>query len=219
MSFQLVNSNAVVAARQFNPSVLSQLWLVDNQIVAREEFADGGVFTEMIVQVNAAPFAILVTPDQLQFVPRVDPVAQQAIITERLGALIRALPHTPYTAVGLNFTWHKSSEERAEFGRISRRLFYREGSSLFREFQADDARFGGYLSKDCLGLRMKLDIKPMTTHTENIANELMQFAFNFHLDVFNREDRAESIVVALANWDAAREEATRIMDRIQEDLA
>src|SRR5262249_52960435 len=158
------------------PSVLSQLWLVDNRIIERSEFAEGSIFTDMITQVNAAPFSIFASPDQLQFAPLVERRAQQAILTERLARLVRALPHTPYIAVGLNLTWHMVVEERVDVGRISRRLFYNPGSALFQEFDDDGARFGGYLSKDSHGFRMKLDVKPMLVQTTDAQTELLQFA-------------------------------------------
>ncbi len=41
-------SNAVIVAHQFNPSVVNQLWLVDNDIVSRDGFQEGCVFSDML---------------------------------------------------------------------------------------------------------------------------------------------------------------------------
>ena len=38
---QLVGANVVVAARQFNPTIFTQLWLVDHGIATREDFVGG----------------------------------------------------------------------------------------------------------------------------------------------------------------------------------
>ena len=214
MSSRLVNANVVIAARQFNPSVMSQLWLIDNQIVERDEFEPGCIFTDMIVQANAAPFVLFVTPEQLQFTPRAAPEGQQGVIVERLGRIVQALPHTPYFAIGLNFTWH-FTPERIDVGRISRDLFYLETSAVFREFGAEDARFGGYLSKNALGLRMKLDVKPMTNRTDDQVFEFMQFAFNFNLDVNREANAPDAILGALNRWHEADEESKRIMNCVE----
>src|SRR5437016_3833189 len=105
MSVELVNSNVVVVARQFNPSIVSQIWLVDNGLVRREDFLEGCAFTDVLVNVRARDFFLLVTPEQLQFVPNVPDDRQQEIAAGKVGAIVRTLPHTPYIAVGINFTW------------------------------------------------------------------------------------------------------------------
>ncbi len=95
MSFELVNSNVVIAAQQFNPSVLSQLWLVDNHVIERDEFEPGSMFTEMIVQAATAEFIILITPQQLQLTPRGAEDQQQATLSsnalDALSKLCRTL--------------------------------------------------------------------------------------------------------------------------------
>ena len=58
-------SNAVIVAHQFNPSVVNQLWLVDNDIVARDDFQEGCVFSDMVVNVNAKEFSLFISPEQL----------------------------------------------------------------------------------------------------------------------------------------------------------
>src|SRR5947208_812998 len=105
MILQLVDSAAVVAARNFNVTIVNQIWLVDNHLLERDEFKPGCVFTDMLVQVQARGFDLLVTPDQLQFRPQCEPELQQSVLLKRIGGFVNALPHTPYVAVGLNFTW------------------------------------------------------------------------------------------------------------------
>ena len=39
------------------------------------------------------------------------------------------------------------------------------------------------MSKDTLGGRLKLDVKPITVSQEGEEVERIQFAFNFHVDV------------------------------------
>ena len=41
MPSELVNSNVVIAAQQFNPSVFSQIWLFRNNIVREDELLEG----------------------------------------------------------------------------------------------------------------------------------------------------------------------------------
>src|SRR3954452_10956137 len=106
MSIQLAGSNVIIAARQFNPTVFSQLWLVRNELLAEEDFGPGYLFSEAVVQMATPQFLMLVVPSQLQFSPTDQVEDQQALIRGKVGRIVERLPHTPYVAVGLNFVWH-----------------------------------------------------------------------------------------------------------------
>jgi hypothetical protein len=211
MTLQLANSNVVIAAHHFNPSVTNQIWLVDNGIVLREEFETGAVFTDMFVQVPTKNFHLLIVPDNCQFAPAPHVEKQQELIGERVGKLVSILPHTPFRAIGLNFVWHLIPEN-ASIEVVSRHLFGVPGSPLHGLFDADNARFGGYLSKDSLGCRLRLDVKPIMVQTPDGQQVyLIQFAFNYHHDVAERPNAVAEIQQLLEQWNAAREESFRIV--------
>lgn len=217
MNLNLANANVVIAAQHFNPSIVNQLWLVDNEIVGRDDFQQGCIFTDMMVHIVSREFALLVAMEQLQFVPFVETEHQQELILSRLGHLIETLPHTPYSAAGLNFTWHLKPEA-GDVRQFSRDLFYVGSRSLCQAFDADDARFGGYFSKNILGGRLKLDVKPITVRTKDAELELMQFAFNLHLDIGRTKNAVDDIRSLLMRWDEAREETDRIMQEVHGGL-
>ncbi len=209
MSFELAASSVVIVAQQFNPSVMGQLWLVRHEILGEDDLRPGSVFTDVMVQVNAREFSLMVVPHQCQFSPQVNRESEQELVIEKVGAIVRTLPHTPFRAVGLNFTWHLMPEA-SDVPAISRSLFFVEGGPLHQEFADEDARFGAYLSKNALGARLKLDVKPITTSVEDEEVERIQFVFNFHKDVADEEDPVDCIEHLLRQWDNAREESSRI---------
>jgi hypothetical protein len=202
MALQLINANAVIAARNFNPSVISQIWLVDNEIVTRDDFQPGFVFSDMVVSFRTKRFECLVAPERLQLTPNGGLEDQQRIVVESLGRIVELLPHTPFHAAGMNFTWHMLASDE-DIRALSRRLFF-SNTPLYRAFDADDAQFGGYMSRDVLGCRLKLDVKPasLTQGTEKKV-EMLQFAFNFHLDIGSQRRSVECIKAFLAKWDEA----------------
>ena len=210
MSHLLMNSAIVIVARQFNPSIVRSDWLIRNGILGEEDFMPGCVFTDMLVQVRSRMFDLLVAPEQCQLTPLVEPDEQQQLISEKVGTIIRTLPHTPYTALGLNFDW-RLSPEKTTVGTLSRHLFFVPESPLHKELDSEDARFGGYVSKDVLGFRMKLNVKPIQD-LEDEERQWLQFGFNFHLDLpSGQEDRIATIESALTRWHAARAESERIL--------
>lgn len=209
MTLELAASNAVVTAHQFNPSLIGQLWLVRNGLLEEEDFHAGCVFSDVVAQVNSRDFRLMVVPQQCQFTPTVEPEREQELVVSKVGTIVQTLPHTPFRAIGLNFTWHLKVED-SDIPMISRKLFCVKDGSIYREFVGEDSRFGAYMSKDAFGGRLKLDIKPVIVPKEDQPDEKIQFAFNFHRDVMSEADPASCIEQMLHQWDEARSESRRI---------
>lgn len=215
MSIQLAGSNVIIAARQFNPTVFSQLWLVRNELLAEEDFGPGYLFSEAIVQMATPQFLMLVVPSQIQFSPNDQVEDQQALIQEKVGRIVERLPHTPYVAVGLNFVWHMR-DEQVGIEQLSRELFFKNDSELYRRFDAEDAKFGAYLSRDFGGCRQKLDIKPISLDKSGPEEmQQLQFAFNFHRDLTDAEGSVRRIQEMLGRWNEVRAESMRIVESLQ----
>ncbi len=199
----------VVVARNFNPSVTSQLWLARNGVVEEGDFLPGCIFTDLLVQVRTRRFSLLFTPEQLQFVPAPDEETPHVLMQRVIGRVVRTLPHTPYRALGLNFTWHLTPEG-GDVAALSRQLFFTSGRPLFRDFDAPDASFGAYLSRDLLGFRLKLDVKPVTvTLPRGAAEQRLQLLYNFHADLPEGDEAVERIQQQLQRWGEAAEIARR----------
>jgi len=210
MSLQLVNATAVIAARQFNPSIVRDHWLIQNGIIEPDDLQPGCVFTDMLVQLRSRRFHLLVAPEQCQFTPLVAPDEQQRVVVDKVGTIVRTLPHTPFTALGLNFQW-RLVPENTTVEAISRRLFFVPDSPIHRELDSDDARFGGYISKDVLGFRLRMNVKPVIQVDNDEERSLLQFGFNFHLELSeNPEERIAAIENALNRWNEARAESERL---------
>jgi hypothetical protein len=217
MRRELVGSSVVVVAQNFNPSVTSQLWLVRNGVVEEGDFLPGCIFTDLLVQVRTRRFSLLFTPEQFQFVPASGEENPHVLVQDVIGRIVRTLPHTPYRALGLNFTWHLTLEE-GDIAALSRRLFFAAGRPLFRDFDAPDASFGAFLSRDLLGFRLKLDVKPVTVTppTAAVAEQRLQFLYNFHADLPEGEEAVERIEQHLQRWGEAAEMARRSVTSLGE---
>jgi hypothetical protein len=207
MHRELIGSSVVVVAQNFNPSVTSQLWLVRNGVVPEGEFLPGCIFTDVLVQVRTRRFSLLFTPEQFQFVSTPSEADTHALMRETIGRVIETLSHTPYRALGLNFTWHLLPEG-SDVGGLSRRLFFVPERPLFRDFDVPDASFGSYLSRDLLGFRLKLDVKPVTvTPPGSGPEQRLQLLYNFHADLPEGEQAVERLQEHLRRWGDAAEMA------------
>jgi hypothetical protein len=215
MPYTLVGSNVVIVARQFNPSVFSQLWLVRNGIVSEGDFVVGSLYSDEVAKIETRRFGLLVIPPQLQFQPRVAVEEEAQLVAGTVGAIIRTLPHTPYAAAGMNFAWHVWSED-GDMHRLSQALFLRPDGPFSEVFgDCDDAMFGGYFSKDVLGCRLRLDVKPVDFPSgAGLVQQRLQLAFNFQVGPFGG-DAVPVIDEHLHRWEQLKEESLRIVTQIE----
>jgi len=211
MIISIVNANAIIVAEQFNPSIITQLWLVKNEILSEGDFREGCISSPMISQINSRQFSLLTLPDRLQFTPNDVRGENGNLVTTKLGHIVTRLPHTPYSGIGLNFIWHLDPEDIG-IKELTKAIFFHD-NPLFREFDTEDARYGGYLSRNIFGCRLKLDVKPITIISP-AKKEFLQFVFNFHLDLID-DNWVQEIKSLLAQWDEAKNMSSRIVRTVQ----
>lgn len=205
--------NIVIIARQFNPSIVEKHWLITNGILGDDDFQDGCIYTPAVARVVSVPFHLTALTDRLDFMPRGEVGEKATVVNEKLGGIVALLPHTPYTATGMNFHWNimVGKDIHAE----SKRLFFSERAPFAAEFDVADARFGAYLSRDVLDGRLKLTITPVTEDSEAGTREFVRCVFNFHFDLDT--DRAvDHIVEILRRWPEARDMAQRIAETMEQ---
>lgn len=185
MERKLVSTNAVVIANAFNPSVVRESFLNKIGVVAPDEVKPGFIFSEQVANVSTARFTLLVLPQQLQVAP-VERVGAGEVVGSVIVSLVKALPHTPYVAAGINFVWHLAPQDET-VAEATRRLFAGNASPLRDAFDVPNAnaRFGFFASKDLGSVRLKLDVKPAHLLSPDgvKGGELVQCSFNFHRDV------------------------------------
>lgn len=210
MSIQLIASNVVIAAQRFNPSVVSQMWLVKNGLATEDDFRQGYVFTDSVVQLQASSFHLTLIQEQLQFVPKVEKDKEQELLEAKVGTIISKLPHTPYRAIGLNFFWHLTPDLESVRER-SRKLFYRPDCQLFQNFDTSDANFGAYLSRDIFDCRLRLDVKPVIMAFHDTKHEHLLFNFNFQKDLTDKDEAVDVIQSMLKRWDEAKKASLRLI--------
>ena len=197
---ELVNENVVILANQFNLSIMNQHWLIENCIITQDDLQDGYTFTPVFALAKTKFFQLTVVPERLQI--DLNPKTEKKIelIKSKIGTIVDKLPHTPFTALGFNFDYFLTTED-SSVEKYTRLLFFKPDSPLSSQFDEENAKFGGYFSKDVSGFRLKLDIKPISIKSKDKTMDKIQLAFNFHLDLVGN-DKAKTILKYLAKWDS-----------------
>jgi hypothetical protein len=209
---ELRNKNITILANFFNPSVFNSLWFVKNGILKEEDInAKTSFQSPDISQVNTSTFSLIVVLNQLVFHVIDD---NEAKSIEILNKMISALPHTPYTAMGINFVFDAPALD-TDLSEYSRKLFFYPESKLHSLFNTQDAKFGVYLSKNVNGSRLKLDIKPATISDANgsINKEVITYAFNFHKDL-NKDNPVNDLLDLIKKWGEYKKNAEEIINVI-----
>lgn len=211
---QLIESNLVIVANQFDLSTINSIWLLKKKIFSIDELQERFPLP-IIVEARSADFIFVLDPNRLQFWIMPECNTANELLATKIAQLIKELPPQPYVASGFNFTYHIVSENR-DFGELTRSLFCQPDSKLFNDFNTSDARFGGYFSKNIIGTRLRLEIKPIIFQQGNkTIGERLQFAFNFNMNI-SSEDKEQCILDFLQKWDEAKNITYTIMDKINE---
>lgn len=202
----------ILTAQAFNPSIFSETWLAKNEILSSEAFEGGRVCSPEVAQFQTSAVAVMVIPPKMQITFGLEDHEPEASQPLHIAArTIELLPHTPFTALGINFDFFVSPPEHCDFNSFNRALFGDGDSELLREFDSPDARFGRYFSKDHEAARLKLNIKPVRAGTD--AKDILLFSFNFHHDVTQLDppEKAPHLLNALGQWASFREYAGQLL--------
>lgn len=206
--------NAVIIANQFNLTLINSVWLYKNEIFSEQELKNTKMFPNYF-EVASGQFRLTLLPDRLQFGITSNLDNPKELLFSKVAKIIEKLPHTPYTAAGLNFTYHVTPE-KGDVAQLGKSLFCHETSKWRGEFDTDDARFGGYFSKDIMDSRMRMDVKPMTVKIPGEPDvEKLQFLFNFHKNI-TEDNSCGEILAFLEKWDEAEKIAENLSGMINQ---
>jgi len=208
---QLVDSNIVINAYEFNLSIINNVWLYKNKIFTEDELK-GQKSLPILVEVRTKNFNLNLVPNRLKFSIKPGYQEPNELLTSIVAKIVKLLPHTPYSASGLNFIYHVIPEDK-NIVKLSRSLFFQANSKLMQNFDSEDARFGSYFSKDVIGTRLKLDVKPITVMATGKEEDRLQFAFNFHIN-FSSNNALDRILNLISKWDEAKNLSDQIMNNI-----
>lgn len=206
--------NVVIVARNFNPTIFSQLWLVRQAIFSEKEIEGNFVFTPIAVNLSTDEFSFLAVPDRIQLSFPNDTVDFKSLIDRILVNIVKKLPHTPYQAVGFNFSWVLFPTNADDFERLSKTILVSTDNPISKHFTNKGSRFGAYMSADVSIGRLRLEIKPTTGPSSSGNQECLHLAYNFTRDL--KEDGRELQVLEFFDqWNSAHSMASKMTEEME----
>lgn len=159
----------------------------------------------MAVNLTTPEIAFLAVPDRIQLSFANENVNCSGLIKRIMGGIVTVLPHTPFHAVGFNFTWILLANKQDEFPQTLRKLFLSADNPLSRFCDGEDCRFGFYISRNLNIGRLRLDLKPIMANPAIAGGDLregLQLTFNIHRDLSD-DNKVERILEFLNEWDSS----------------
>ena len=149
-------------------------------------------------------------PERLQFTLAAATEDPGTLVQERLGAILQALPETPYKAIGFNFVWRL---EVAEVEPFTRRQFLKEETRFAGAVQTDTVAFGTRALRNACEALMTVDVEPVPKHSQR--NWFLKIDINFHYQV-SGQDAAAFCRSVLPKWDDAQREALKVAQALED---
>jgi len=224
MHYILTNTNVVVTARDVNVSIFKPLWLSNCDIFRREELEGDIIITPPLVQIPTKKFELAILPNRIQLLTRSLYAEFNDDVFRIIGGIIKRLPHTPFTAVGLNFNYLMSPDNVEGYHAWNRKLFSSLFSNQIVAKEDKDSRFGCYISYDTLGMRLRSKIKPMKAESTikmlcddwEPGQDIMLYDFNFNYNVAETDNPVDSIQQTLAKWPSALDIVEELIKSIKD---
>lgn len=217
-------TSAIIAVGAFNPAIFSPDWLERNTIIGKEdaEAAREGnslIVSQQVTAYDTKWFALQVVENQfaLRSKDALSPAFKDLAVS-----IFQLVPHTPVTAVGLNFLAHFRMANEADYHQVGDRLAPKD---LWKDLYPDDVagladltirvQHGGhrgepFKSKD----EKRIAVQPSTRITFGVY-----FSYNDHHDVSIADESGQRPAERIASiidgeWEKAMNDALRVFDSI-----
>lgn len=197
MEAKLMRADIVIIASAHNPSIISPQWLKDKSLIAEEP--DHFVHTPDFSLFESESFLLVVDNQRMQItVKKQDAVALESLANVASG-YVKALPHIPYKALGLNFVWGVEVGNGEELPKIELNI---NKSDLMSVFGGYEVGCGGiiYARKEPYVLKVVIEPQGKTTLVHN---------FNYNHELEGRS--VEDIVKLINNFLIIKEGSSSVV--------
>ncbi len=211
MKTLLLQKNIVVNG-QFNLALLDKYFFIKNDIISEEEFSKmqhPALFNGFNSHLVTDKFEITINP--IQLVVYSVKSGDDDKINEFIIKIIKASGIGNFPSFGMNFEWALQFENKEQVQEKSKEYFYNENTKLMPSFfNSEDANYGFYASKDIMGARLKLDIKPINNLNYPVKGVVPMDAlfhqFNFHFAL-----EGTDIIPFLEKYEEYKKETDKII--------
>lgn len=199
MQLKWAGANVVLLAQSHNPSILSPAWIQQGRII--EEPPETFVHTPVFSLYHSGTVQLMVEQERFLLTLRVLSEVNIQALLKSATRYIQTLPHVPYRAVGLNFTWLATVERPEE----AEQHFFPESDTLRSAFSEGEVKTGTFLYNIVQGYRLRLLVEPRLRSSGEFALD-----FNYHFDVTSAEEALKALSRLPASFSDAEQASRRL---------
>lgn len=223
-----IYESSIIVIGNFNPAIFSPFWLEKNNLIGSEDAK--GALTSPNLLITSQIFKFETEWFVLQVIPQQFSLSSKGAISPTMKDLaveiFSLLPHTPISALGINFMAHYKIQNVDEY--------YKIGDMLAPKTIWDGINFFSEQSTGLENLTIRIDPfkrgeKSITYQPENIKKVIVQpslkiipgiyFAYNDHSNIELLTDlqttKAEYVSGIIKNrWDGIKIEAEKIFEEV-----
>lgn len=174
MKITLSVANIVVLAKRHNPGIPSKDWLKSKRII--KEVPMNFVNTPVFSMLETKNFVLTVDEKRLQISAKKPSNKNLKQIVDMAQVYVKALPETPYNALGLNFIWTAIPATEENGFKFLKKLFVADEKKLSNFLPSTDYYVGSNIYYSYSDFRVTLKIEPLLKSKGHIS-----LNFNYHL--------------------------------------
>jgi len=197
MEAKLRRADIVIIASAHNPSIIAPEWLKDKSLIVEEP--SHFVHTPDLSIFESESFSVVVDHQRLQIVVKKQDTRSLESLANIASNYVKLLPHIPYKALGLNFTWTIEVDDGEELPKIEINI---NKSDLMSVFEGHEVDCGGiiYARKEQYMLKVVIELQGGNTLVHN-------FNYNHELEGMSVED----IVKLINDFITIKEDSSSIV--------
>ena len=217
-------ASAIVAVGDFNPAIFSPDWLERNGLMGKDDadtVREGSQSNSLIISHQVATFetkwfALQVVENQFSLMSK---DAFSPALKDLAVGIFQLIPHTPVTAVGLNFMAHYKLTSEDEYHHLGDAIAPKKiWNDLYPDEHAGLADLTIRIQRWTRGEQLNSkDEKRISLQPSNVLKFGAFLSYNDHYDVSvadntNRRPAERVAMIIDKKWEPAWEDAVRVFD-------
>jgi hypothetical protein len=205
---QTRTAGLTVTAEALNPSIFSQVWLVQEGLVGSAAFTGQTLVSRELAQHSFGGVQFLALPDRLQLRFKLDDIESARQALSIADGIAGRLPHTPFRAVGMTFEFMLPSSPNFE-----QLLSPWAAAHISSMWSKDSVRFGTILEGRVDDGELMLEMRPWSEET--VDKLALRFSFHHELVATEREPRTAELRRSIGAWPSRKDTCLRVAGVVQ----
>lgn len=203
---RILEKSIVVVGKSFQPSTVSESWLIRRGIVRENQIQGNRICTEILSSFTTSVIDFQILPEKTMI--HAKDIALDVDVLSSALLLISELPATSFSAVGVNLNWDITPDDANVVDCMKNQIKFTK--TLPQELASAALGFVVQV-QSIFGSNLRLNVLPVSVDKTKPRHFTKIFAdFNFNLDVESETDQRTQVKDFVEHYTDVIEHANRI---------